>query len=400
MPVIGAAASVAVMTVRRIHAALVGQPRRLDLTLAGLLAGLSILFSVTRTDGSARPTDGFSVALILVACAALLWRRTRPVTVLGVVMAAEFLQAGLNYRGTGWVALLIAGYSLGAWATARPVLVVGVASSVLVVGFVTLGWLTTENVPWQAVVSSTVLYGGSILLGDNLRRRREAAAALAERAERAERERELAAEHHVRQERARLARELHDVVAHSVSVMTVQAAGARRQLAADPQRAERAMRVVEETGRQAMVELRRILGVLRDDDAAEIAPQPRLADLGDLVARTELPVRVRLDGPLDDLPPGVELSAFRIVQEAITNIGRHAGPVGQVEVAVHRDDHDLRVVVDDDGRGAAAHGGERAGGHGLVGMRERVAMLAGTLRAGPRPGGGWRVEATIPLARP
>lgn len=373
-------------------------PRRVDAVLAAVLGGLSILFSVTThiKDG---PRPGVaSIALILLATIPLVWRRRHPIPVLGVVIVAEFVQAGLNYQGTGWVALIVAAYSMAAWGPARRVPLLGGVTTVLVAGFVTIGWLTTDDVPWQAIVSSTVVFVAAVLLGDNVRRRREASASLLERAERAEHERQLMADQQVRQERARLARELHDVVAHSVSLMTIQAAGARRQLAEDPARAERAMVTIEETGRQAMTEMRRILGVLRDNVAdPSTAPQPHLDELDALVAGSGLPAALTVDGDLGSIPPGVELSAYRIVQEAITNVRRHAGLVHQVEVRVQRVNGSLTVEVLDDGRGAAAEIGPTRAGHGLIGMRERVTMLDGTLAAGPRPGGGWRVAAVLPV---
>lgn len=154
---------------------------------------------------------------------------------------------------------------------------------------------------------------------------------------------------------------------------------------------------MEATGRDAMAEMRRILGVLRDDGGeVALAPQPSLAALTGLVeASTDLPVEVHLDGDLESLPPGVEVSAFRIVQEALTNVRRHAGPVRRVDVSVRRDDGALTVEVADDGRGASADA--TPAGFGLVGMKERVAAYKGELHAGPRSGGGWRVRATFPV---
>jgi signal transduction histidine kinase len=179
--------------------------------------------------------------------------------------------------------------------------------------------------------------------------------------------------------------------------MVIQTAAARRQLSVDPQKADAAMATVEDTGRTAMHEMRRILGVLRDEDGNQLlTPQPSLGDLDGLVATAaDLPVVVSADGALDDLPAGVEVSAYRIVQEALTNVRRHAGPVRQVEVSVARTCSQLVVEVNDDGRGASTT--PSPNGFGLVGMRERVAAYDGELVAGPRTGGGWRVRATFPL---
>jgi signal transduction histidine kinase len=269
-----------------------------------------------------------------------------------------------------------------------------------VVVFVATG-VVTGDAPWQALVSTPIFLAASIVVGDNVRRRRERSAELVERAERAERERLLVAHQHVHEERTRIARELHDVVAHSVSLMVIQTAAARRSLH-DTATADAVLLTVEETGRAAMQEMRRILGVLRDD-AGEVqrAPQPGLAAVGALAtAAADLPVSVRTEGDLARLPTGVELSAYRVVQEALTNVRRHAGPVSRVDVALVRRDASLVIEVTDDGRGAAAQHDALGAGYGLVGMRERVAAYDGELSAGPRSGGGWRVRATFPVEAP
>ena len=206
------------------------------------------------------------------------------------------------------------------------------------------------------------------------------------------------AHQHVQEERTRIARELHDVVAHSVSLMVIQTAAARRQLLADPQGVDASLAAIEETGRTAMQEMRRILGVLRDVSGdAPLSPQPGLSAIEGLTASaSDLPVSVHAEGDLDHLPVGVELSAFRIVQEALTNVRRHAGPVQHVDVSMVRLENSLTVEVTDDGRGAAASDNGEPG-FGLMGMRERVAAYEGQLYAGPRPGGGWRVRAIFPV---
>ena len=178
--------------------------------------------------------------------------------------------------------------------------------------------------------------------------------------------------------------------------MVIQTAAARRQMLVDPAKADAALATVEDTGRVAMQEMRRILGVLRDDDSrVALGPQPNLAAVHELAENaTDLPVVVHTGGDLAHLPAGVELSAYRIVQEALTNVRRHAGPVQHVEVSVVRGDAELTVQVEDDGRGAAA---VQEGGFGIQGMHERVAAFEGRLSAGPRSGGGWRVRAVFPV---
>jgi signal transduction histidine kinase len=237
------------------------------------------------------------------------------------------------------------------------------------------------------------------LIGFAYHERNRRTAELTERAERAERARETEARAAAAEERARIAREMHDVVAHSLSVMVVQAEAAEAMLDADPARARRPLAAVQRTGRDALTELRRMLGVLRElaDDGAELAPQPGLAGLGALVddvRQAGLPVRVRVEGEERPLPPGIDLSAYRIVQEGLTNALKHAGPAS-AEVVVRYGERELELEVRDDGRGRAS--GANGGGHGLVGMRERVAIYGGELRAGPRPEGGFALVARLPL---
>jgi signal transduction histidine kinase len=228
-------------------------------------------------------------------------------------------------------------------------------------------------------------------------RRSAYAAALRERAERAERERETAARVAVAEERARIARELHDVVAHSVSVMVLQTGAVRRLLRDEQAREREALDTVERTGREALLEMRRLLGVLRTpDEEAELAPQPGLSELPVLVARTEaagLPVILRVEGEQPPLPLGVDLSAYRIVQEALTNTLKHAGPA-QAQVAIRYHPDAVEIEITDDGRGPEATNGA---GHGLIGMRERATLYGGEFSAGAREGGGFTVRARLPI---
>jgi signal transduction histidine kinase len=221
---------------------------------------------------------------------------------------------------------------------------------------------------------------------------------LEERAARLERERESEARAAVAEERARLAREMHDVVAHSLSVMVVQAEAAEAMLDGDPQRARRPLEAVQETGRSALTELRRMLGVLREmaDEGPALAPQPGLAGIDALVSSVRaagLPVEVRVEGEPRPLPPGIDLSAYRIVQEGLTNALKHAGPA-RAQVVVTYGERELQLQVSDDGRG---HDPSANGGHGLMGMRERVALFGGELDAGPRPQGGFALTARLPV---
>jgi signal transduction histidine kinase len=220
-----------------------------------------------------------------------------------------------------------------------------------------------------------------------------------QRAARAEREREERARAAVSEERARIARELHDVVGHSVSVMTVQASAVRRLLRPDQERERDALLIVEQTGREALAEMRRMVGVLRrPEEAPARAPQPSLDHLDRLVEQAReagLPVELRIEGDPVQLPAGVDLTAYRLVQEGLTNAMKHAH-AEQTQVVVRYGDEDIEVSVSDDGRGEG--GGDTSGGHGLVGMRERVSVYGGELEAGPQPGGGYRLRARLPLA--
>jgi signal transduction histidine kinase len=218
-----------------------------------------------------------------------------------------------------------------------------------------------------------------------------------ERANRAEREREERARVAVAEERARIARELHDVVGHSVSVMTVQASGVRRLLRPDQDREREALLVVERTGREALAEMRRMVGVLRrPEEAPALAPQPSLDHLSRLVEQAReagLPVELRIEGEATQLPAGVDLTAYRLVQEGLTNVVKHAQAT-RAEVLVNYGDSYLEVTVKDDGKGV---GNGDGGGQGLVGMRERVSVYGGELDAGPQAGGGYRLRAKLPL---
>jgi signal transduction histidine kinase len=221
---------------------------------------------------------------------------------------------------------------------------------------------------------------------------------MAERSRRLELEQAHAAERAVTDERQRIARELHDVIAHSVSVMTVQAGAVRRLLLPEQERERQALETIEHTGREALTEMRRLLGLLREGGATpEYAPQPSLKALDSLVAKVResgLPVEVRVDGEPRELPAGVDLSAYRLVQEALTNAIKH-GRASQAWVDIHWLDDAVQLEVANDGDGAGTSDGS---GRGLVGMRERVAVMGGELESGPREGGGYLVRARLPVS--
>jgi signal transduction histidine kinase len=220
---------------------------------------------------------------------------------------------------------------------------------------------------------------------------------LEERARLAEEARAEEARTAVADERARIARELHDLVGHSVSVMTLHAAGVRRLLGPEHEKAQESLLLIEQTGREALAEMRRLVGVLRrPEDAPALAPQPSLRYLDRLVGQAReagLPVEVRIEGDERELPASLDLTAYRIVQEGLTNAIKHSA-AQHAEVFVRYGLSELELAISDDGTGSGNGGG---GGHGLVGMRERVAVYGGELRAGPRPGGGYELRARLPV---
>jgi signal transduction histidine kinase len=240
--------------------------------------------------------------------------------------------------------------------------------------------------------------------GRAMRHRKLLTEELAEKTARLQAEREERSQRAVAVERRRIARELHDVVAHNVSVMTIQAGAARRVVDQDPDQAEEALDVVQQAGREALTEMRRMLGIMRPGDAApELAPQPSLSGVAELVERTRdagLPVELAIEGDPVPLPTGIDLAAYRIVQEALTNTIKHAGRASaHVVVRYHPDE--LELEISDDGRGPALSGSAEAelpaSGHGIVGMKERVALYGGRLETGRRRGGGFSVTARLPL---
>lgn len=257
----------------------------------------------------------------------------------------------------------------------------------------------------------TLMFVLAWVLGDSLRTRRAYYLQLEERARRLEKEREAQAKMAVAAERARIARELHDVVAHNVSVMVVQADGGAYVLDNAPDQTRMALETISGTGRQALAEMRRLLGVLRSEDSAgreggEYVPQPGVEEIADLVEQVRgagVAVDFRVEGVPHPLPSSVELTAYRIVQEALTNTRKHGGPDVGATVRLRYGDDELSVLAEDDGRGAQRElyeeGGADGLGHGLIGMRERVGMVGGALEAGPRAGGGFRVSAALPLKR-
>jgi len=351
----------------------------------------------------------FTYLMVPVGCLPLLWRRRHSITALAVSTIAVMVVQNLHYPDT-MLALspAVAAYSAGAYLQSRRTLRItaGVLIGGLVVTNMVGAFFTAKGNGVATAVGNGIVFGTAFLLGDNMRRRRQRIADLEARATAEQTTRDLLARDAVTAERQRIARELHDVVAHSLSVMVVQAGAARRSVTTKPDQAVAALAAIESTGRDALDEMRRLLGVLRSADAdTAMAPQPSVADLSTLV-RSDPGLRVVLvvEGEAVGLPAAVDLQAYRIVQEALTNVRKHGGDATATVVVRYGTDA-IEVRVDDDGRGASTrpdtrdgHQGDHRGGHGIVGMRERAALCGGDLRAGPRPGGGWTVVAHLPYA--
>jgi len=375
-----------------------------DILWATTIAVISVgaLWVKPRGVPDIRDPDVLGVALALASSVPLVWRRRFPTEVLGVVGIASVALEVLRYPGAGGTPVMVALYTVAALSDRRRSLQALAFTSGAILVVLAAHWSDLTVID---VVANYIVFGTGWILGDNVHTRRKYVAELEDKAVRLEAERGAQASRAVVEERSRIARELHDVVAHSLSVMTVQAGAARRLLdrsGADPQVRE-AIATVEATGREALTELRRAVGVLREEgESVGLSPQPGVADLPSLVARAQeagLSVELTMEGEPRPLPSGVDLSAYRIAQEALTNAFKHAGPAHAVVRVCYGTDV-LEVQVVDDGRGAAANLTPTAagGGHGLVGMRERVALFGGELRAGPRAGGGYEVKARLPLS--
>lgn len=349
------------------------------------------------TTVDAAPPSVFGTILVLIATVPIALRRRAPIEVLALVSGAQFLAEILDIEGSNWIGVLIALYSMAAHTSGRRRVVALAVFAVTANALVVVGYFR-HQLPLGGLISTLVSLTGVVILGDNLQRRRQHIIDLGERAERAERERDLLARQRVHDERSRIARELHDVVAHSVSLMVIQAAAARRSIASTPAQAEVTLTHLEATGRQAMNELRRVLGVLRTEssDADELGPQPSLARIHELVASDPtMPVKLTQQGCAVELAPSVELSMYRVVQEALTNVRKHAGKVDKVSVKVAYEAEQLVIQIRDDGRGASV--AKNVAGQGLIGMHERMALCGGSVTAGPNIGGGWQVCARAPL---
>lgn len=377
----------------------------LDLTIGLVAAGLSVV-SLVSTDMSTvdprlEPADPLSVAATLAAGLSLVWRRTRPSAAYAVFMAGCLVVTLTDhYIGLLSVFLLFSLYSLAAHGRRRDG-VVGLALSILV--FIGLALLDVPDLGTTVLVQSFALLLAAWSVGDAIRSRR---AQQSIRLLAAEQEAATAREHAARavvEERLRIARDLHDVVAHSMSLIAVQAGVGGHVIRSDVAAAEHALEVIADTSRKALTQTRSMLGLLRDEGAdPAAAPMQTIDDLGTLVEDVHhagVEVALTVAGHRRQLDPGVELTAYRVVQESLTNVIKHSGAT-RADVDVHFAEDSVDICVHDSGRGErqaeGALDGAVAGGHGLVGLRERARLLGGTLDFGPAEGAGFRVRAHLP----
>jgi signal transduction histidine kinase len=381
-------------------------PALVDAGFAALLAvyGLGhIWLGWVPDEGYAGGPRGLDTVVVLLCTVPLAWRRRAPLAAFTVIIATFSLAQPLTSASASFFAgllpALIGAYSVARYEDGRRV----IAAIAIGLGGMLLLVATTPNFQKpEELLFETFLWSSAWLLGWTIRRGEKRARELGKRAERLEREREEQARAAVLDERARIARELHDVVAHGVSVMVVQAGAARSMLPPQDDATRAQLRSIEGIGRQALTEMRHLLEMLRDHDELALEPLPGIGQLEALVAaarEANLPVEVRIEGQPQPLPPGVDLTAYRIVQEGLTNAIKHAGAATAVVTVRYLADA-LELEILDDGAGASSGNGSGAAtGHGLIGMRERTALYGGELQVGPRAdAAGFAVRVRLPVA--
>jgi signal transduction histidine kinase len=411
------------------------RPARSDvLIVLGLLTlvAMAALARDTADVTAYREFDAFGYALSALGIGSLAWRSRFPVAVAWTVWALWTISTGLNYSQVFLgIGLFVVYFGLGAYLPRKRALLHAGVMLGLLVSWTIVGIVVYDNIGLGAVVATVVAVVVPIGFGLAERKRREQVSALELDAARRELAAHDAAAEAVRAERARIARELHDVVAHEMTVMTLQAEGARRtEPGKDPRIAE-PLRTIADSGRRGLSEMQRMIGVLRTSEReaterveadrriaagadpsdalahtdfhhvplADLAPMPSLAALPRLVQQVEdagLPVELKVTGTAH-VPAGVELSAYRIIQESLTNALKYAGPGAHASVSVRRKRDSVTVDVEDDGRGTISDVALASGGHGLAGMTERVAVLGGNIEYGPRRGGGFKVHVVLPV---
>ena len=377
-------------------------PRTIDIAVTSVVVVLHILSF--RVDGSGyRNIDAIGVALSLIPALLTLARRQRPVLALGIATILAMSYWVANYPGSGAIwALAVLIYSTALYAPERrqsartlPIFLMTVLT-VLISGYLSP---TEDDVSVGVILTTLAVLQFAWTAGDMIRNRRTRILQLEAEMADAEAERTRATNAAVTDERNRIARELHDVVAHAMSVMIVQAEGARRLVGKDDDAVERALLAIENTGRTNLNDIRGIVGVLRVD-GTQYSPTPDLSSIDELIEQCRvagLEVSLEIDGNQRPLPAMTELSCYRVVQESLTNVRKHGGPHATASVEITYADDSIALQVIDTGRGAAANQPQTPG-HGLLGMRERVEAFGGTLSCGPRAGGGFAVTANLPIA--
>ncbi|MBI5948217.1 MAG: sensor histidine kinase [Chloroflexi bacterium] len=374
----------------------------MDALIAVTLAAAAIGVVASRNgDERFREDDFIGTVLVLFQTLPVAWRRVAPLGVVVVTGAAIVLYAAMGYAVVqpGTFGSLIAVYTAATLTTGLTAAVAVVATALALGGYFAT---TRDDFSSAGAAGTAATWAVTWFVGTFVRVRGEQAEAAGARAAALEREREALAKEAVAAERARIARELHDIVGHALNVVVLQAAGAQRVFESRPEAARDSLASIEAAGREALSDMERMLGLLRaaDGGGEALAPQPRLASVDNLAAQVSeagLPVDVSVEGSRMDLPASVDLSAYRIVQEALTNALKHS-QASRVRVAIRYGDNSLELDVVDDGRGSPKQGGgDSEGGRGLVGMKERVALFGGDLVAGPAAGGGYRVHARLPF---
>jgi signal transduction histidine kinase len=375
---------------------LVASARKHPLAADAMLAAAVLVVSVPPFTDLGGVSRLLSLGLVVAMICPLIWRRRVPFLVMAIITALAYVELFTRQQLTDYLALLVAFYTVAVYSSRGRVLA---AAAALEAGAVlaVLRMRSAGGHDALVLALATGLVAVAGLLGFYVRATRRAhLVSLAERAEQAEREREQQAELAASAERARIAREMHDIVAHNIAVMIALADGAAYTAGADPVQAVNLMGQVSNTGRTALAEMRRLLGVLRQPAVAGYAPQPGLANLDDLLTTVRAAGQaadLAITGQPFPLPPSAQLAIYRMVQEALTNTLKHAR-ASRVGVDLHFTGDALAIAVRDDGRGNGGGGGT---GSGLIGMHERVVTYGGTLQAGPAPGGGFAVEARFPL---
>jgi signal transduction histidine kinase len=359
------------------------------------VVGLIGLFGPTDPKLGYRDPNALAVVLALGCSLPFFVRRRAPfgvhMTVVTCLVIISVLDFPANVQSQ---MLLISAYTVGAYCSGvkRTVAVTSIVVGVVIVAAVGIPDANSAN-----LALTLAIYMAAYFFGSTIRNRRLYQTQLEARADLLARESEEEAKRAVADERLRIAQDLHDVVAHSMGVIAVQAGVGAHVIDTDPAEAKKSLEAISHTSRSTLAEIRRMLGVLREDEGASYAPAPGLADVERLVREicaAGVDTHVRWEGTRDELPPGVDFTAYRVVQESLTNVLKHAGPEPHVDVTIGYEPQVLRIEVVDDGRGV--NGRATDSGHGLMGMRERVAVYGGKFEAGPARGGGFRVAVRLP----